>query len=347
MRAGESDLSRDPPPLTEDTSPAETDLIMVYDGSAGSLKKVAKSNFAASVSFDINDEMPLTLADASSDPIQFTNVGTSGTSLVVTLADGTVDNIDIVSASNSATMFRDTDVDTFIKVEDTTDDDTIKMNTAGSQRLTIDPNGVIDLESAKLEIAGAAGSANQVLTTNGSGVISWAAPVVTSVDLVQDADSDTKIQVEEGSDDDTIRFDTAGTERMTISGSSVDLKGNNLKAYSETKVGVSSSSGVITIDMSAGNTGVVTLGENVTDIDFTNVPTSGTSTFTLVVTQDGTGSRTMAINAITVNGGGNVTGKTVDGGGLTLTTTANKEDIVTFLFVDAGTPFINALLNFG
>ena len=112
--------------------------------------------------------MPLTLADASSDPIQFSNVGTSGTSLVITLSDGTVDNIDIVSASNSATMFRDTDVDTFIKVEDTTDDYTIKMNTAGSQRLTIDPNGVIDLESAKLEIAGAAGSANQVLTTNGS-----------------------------------------------------------------------------------------------------------------------------------------------------------------------------------
>jgi hypothetical protein len=333
--------------LTEDTSPAETDLIVVYDGSAGALKKVAKSNFAGSVTFDINDEMPLTLADASSDPIQFSNVGTSGTSLVITLSDGTVDNIDIVSASNSATMFRDTDVDTFIKVEDTTDDDTIKMNTAGSQRLTIDPNGVIDLESAKLEIAGAAGSANQVLTTNGSGVISWATPSVSSVPLVEDADSDTKIQVEEGSDDDTIRFDTAGTERMTISGSTVDLKGNNLKAYSETKQAVSSSSGVITIDMSAGNTGVVTLGENVTDIDFTNVPTSGTSTFTLVVAQDGTGSRTMAINAITVNGGGNVTGKTVDAGGLTLTTTASKEDIVTFLFVDAGTPFINALLNFG
>jgi len=340
--------------LTEDTSPAETDLIMVYDGSAGALKKVAKSNFAAAVSFDINDEMPLSLADSSSDPIQFTNVGTSGTSLVVTLADGSVDNIDIVSASNSATMFRDNDVDTFIKVEDTTDDDTIKMNTAGSQRLTIDPNGVIDLESAKLEIAGAAGSANEVLTTNGSGVISWAAPSVSSVPLVEDADSDTKIQVDEGSaDDDTIRFDIAGTEKVTLNSSTLDvnatldLNGNNIKGYSETKQSVTSSSNTIAIDMSLGNTGAVTLSENITGINFTNVPTSGTSTFTLVVTQDGTGSRTMAINAITINGGGNVTGKTVDAGGLTLTTTASKEDIVTFLFVDAGTPFINALLNFG
>lgn len=32
----------------------------------------------------------------------------------------------------------------------------------------------------------------------------------------EDADGDTKIQVEEGSDDDTIRFDTAGTERAVI-----------------------------------------------------------------------------------------------------------------------------------
>ena len=32
----------------------------------------------------------------------------------------------------------------------------------------------------------------------------------------QDADTDTKIQLEEGPDDDTIRFDTAGVERMTI-----------------------------------------------------------------------------------------------------------------------------------
>ena len=119
-----------------------------------------------------------------------------------------------------------------------------------------------------------------------------------------------------------------------------------LKDYAETDVAISSGT-TLAIDLSAGNTGSVTLAHNVTDIDFTNVPANGVSSFTLKVTQDGTGSRTMAINAITVNGGSNVTGKTVDAGGLTLTTTANKEDIVTFLFFDAGTPFINALLNFG
>ena len=91
--------------------------------------------------------------------------------------------------------------------------------------------------------------------------------------------------------------------------------GVELKGYKETDVAVTSSSGVIAVDMTGGNTGAITLSENITDIDFTNVPTNGTSSFlTIKVTQDGTGSRTMAINAITVNGGGNVTGLTPGAG---------------------------------
>ena len=119
-----------------------------------------------------------------------------------------------------------------------------------------------------------------------------------------------------------------------------------LKAYKETDVAVTSSSGVIAINLSNGNTGAVTLSENITDIDFTNVPTNGTSSFTLKVTQDGTGSRTMAINAITVNGGGNVTGLTPGAAGLTLSTGAADIDLVSFLFFDASTPLINSLLDF-
>ena len=158
--------------------------------------------------------------------------------------------------------------------------------------------------------------------------------------------------------DNAVNTDTI-TEKSSGSGVTVDsvllkdgevqnatISGGTLKDYVETDVAISSAA-VLTIDLANGNTGSVTLAHNVTDIDFTNVPTNGVSTFTMKVTQDGTGSRTMAINAITVNGGSHVTGKTADAGGLTLTTTANKEDIVTFLFFDGGTPFINALLNFG
>jgi hypothetical protein len=118
-----------------------------------------------------------------------------------------------------------------------------------------------------------------------------------------------------------------------------------LKDYAETDVAISSGT-TLAIDLANGNTGSVTLGHNVTDIDFTNVPANGTSTFTLKVTQDGTGNRTMAINAVTVNGGGDVTALTAGGGGLTLSTGANEVDLLTFLFFDASTPLLNALLDF-
>ena len=134
-------------------------------------------------------------------------------------------------------------------------------------------------------------------------------------------------------------------ERVSNAGITVNstLKGAVLQDYAEVDQDISSSA-TLAIDLANGNTGSVTLGTNVTDIDFTNVPT-GVCSFTLLVKQDGTGSRTMAINAITVNGGSHDTGKTAGAGGLTLTTTANREDIVTFLFYDAGTPYINALLD--
>jgi len=120
---------------------------------------------------------------------------------------------------------------------------------------------------------------------------------------------------------------------------------NPIKDYVEVDQAVTSSSGVVSIDLANGNTGTITLTENITDIDFTNVPTSGVSTFTLQITQDTT-DRTVAINAITVNGGSDVTAKTAGGAGFTMSTGSGAIDLVTFLFVDAGTPLLNALQDF-
>jgi hypothetical protein len=116
-----------------------------------------------------------------------------------------------------------------------------------------------------------------------------------------------------------------------------------LKDYSETEQAVSSAA-TLAINLANGNTGSVTLAHSVTDIDFTNVPTD-IGTFTLVVTQDGTGSRTMAINAITVNADSHQTAKTAGGAGLTLSTAAAAIDILTFMFVDE-TPFLFSQLAF-
>ena len=118
-----------------------------------------------------------------------------------------------------------------------------------------------------------------------------------------------------------------------------------LKDYAETDADLTSAVD-LAIDMANGNTGSVTLAHNVDDLHFTNVPTSGFSTFTLIVTQDGTGSRTMDIDAVSVNGGGDVTAKTAGGEGLTLSTAAGSIDILTFLFKDAGTPFLFSQLAF-
>ena len=51
---------------------------------------------------------------------------------------------------------------------------------------------------------------------------------VNSAAILQDADNDTKIQVEESTDEDTIRMDIAGTEVLTLTNSAMTLKAQHL-----------------------------------------------------------------------------------------------------------------------
>lgn len=133
-----------------------------------------------------------------------------------------------------------------------------------------------------------------------------------------------------------------GTMTGAINAGDQEISAAVLKDYAETDVALSSSSGVVAIDLASGNTGSLTLTENVTDIDFTNVPTNGVSSFTLKVTQDSSSAYTVAINAVTVNGGSNVTAKTAGAGGFDMTATLSAEDLMFFLFFDAGTPYLAA-----
>ena len=133
---------------------------------------------------------------------------------------------------------------------------------------------------------------------------------------------------------------SGGTMTGAINAGDQEISAAVLKDYAETDVALSSSSGVVAIDLANGNTGSLTLTENVTDIDFTNVPTNGVSSFTLKVTQDAATAYTVAINAITVNAGSDVTAKTAGAGGFTMTATLSAEDLMFFLFFDAGTPYL-------
>ena len=119
-----------------------------------------------------------------------------------------------------------------------------------------------------------------------------------------------------------------------------------LPNYNEKVQAVTSTSGVLAINVLSGNVATITLTESITDIDFTNVPAAGSCAITLIITQHASSSFTVAINAITVNGGGNLTAKTAAAAGYTMTTTVDKTDVVSLLFINAGTPLLNAVQEF-
>lgn len=121
-----------------------------------------------------------------------------------------------------------------------------------------------------------------------------------------------------------------------------DSTGVQIKAYKETIQSLTSNSGAVAIDLSQGNAGTLTLTENVTVFNFTNVPTSGLGNFTLKITQHASSPKTVAISC-TVNGASAANAKTAGAGGFTMTTTASRDDIITFLFFDAATPQISAI----
>ena len=111
-------------------------------------------------------------------------------------------------------------------------------NETGSNKLYIDNSSTSsplifgDFDSDSLQINGTLningvyefpivdGTANQVLATDGSGTLSWS---TVTLDSLTDADGDTKIQVEEGSNDDIIRFDLGGTEFMRLDSGRIEI----------------------------------------------------------------------------------------------------------------------------
>lgn len=206
------------------------------------------------------------------------------------------------------------------------------------------------------DITGTLASATQdVATTIAAGAVDFAminqGDLITQSETITSNDSDTKIPttaaVKNYVDAETATLTNKTLGAVTLSGAVTGgdqtISAVALKDYSETEQAVTSAA-ALAINLANGNCGSVTLAHSVTDIDFTNVPTD-IATFTLVVTQDGTGSRTMAINQITVNGDAHQTAKTAGGAGLTLSTAASSIDILTFLFVDE-TPYLFSQLAF-
>ncbi len=91
------------------------------------------------------------------------------------------------------------------------------INHNSAIRLSVDNNGAVTFNEA-FTFPTSIGSAGQILKVPSSGTsLIWADDAGGgSATVVTDTDGDTKIQVEESADEDIIRFDTAGSQRMVI-----------------------------------------------------------------------------------------------------------------------------------
>jgi hypothetical protein len=124
---------------------------------------------------------------------------------------------------------------------------------------------------------------------------------------------------------------TQNASSVAITGG--DVTNVKMQRYRE-NVTTGSSSTSYAVDLSTANIFDITMTGNCT-FTFTNPPSSGVSySFMLILDQDATGSRTATWPASV---------KWPNGSTPTLTTTANKTDILNFITVDGGTTYYGAL----
>lgn len=90
-------------------------------------------------------------------------------------------------------------------------------------------NGTLNVNGA-YQFPTTDGTIGQALVTDGAGAITWT-DVNSDTTKIIDADLDTQIQVEELADEDTIRFDIAGTEYFTMKNGRIDVVNNGESVF--------------------------------------------------------------------------------------------------------------------
>ena len=157
--------------------------------------------------------------DDSADKLVVGVGSTVGTNSILTLDDDSV-VIGDGAAVDTSIVFDGNAQDFYIALDDSADDLLIgNGSTVGSNiAIGINASQVVKFNDA-YTFPTSDGSADQVLKTNGSGALSFGSVSAGTPTSIADADGDTKVQVEESSDEDKIRFDTGGTERMRINDS--------------------------------------------------------------------------------------------------------------------------------
>ena len=99
-----------------------------------------------------------------------------------------------------------------------TDDDTDTTYTQGFGLTLTSTTFAVNTGDIQQRVTGTCSSGNAIRVVSADGTVACQSAGGGSATTLQDADNNTLVQVEESSDEDKIRFDTAGTERMIISG---------------------------------------------------------------------------------------------------------------------------------
>lgn len=108
-----------------------------------------------------------------------------------------------------------------------------------------------------------------------------------------------------------------------------DYRGNAITNYAENAPAPAIAAGVLTLDLSTGNVFNVAHNANITTLTITNATAAGKmGSFTLILTQDATGGRTLAFPAAVKWSGGTVGAPS---------TTALHDNVLAMYTVDAGT----------
>ena len=249
-----------------------------------------KHNLINAVSSGGNDALQLQTAGTTGlmiDVNQNVGIGTISPSTALEIGDGTGSPILTLNKSTTGESAIDFDNAGNIKAKIALDSaETLQFKTGNSPtlRMQITEAGVISFGNNAYSFPTSDGSAGHVLKTDGSGTLSFGTVTAGAATALEDADGDTKIQVEEGTDDDTIRFDTGGTERALFNQNGLNIKNSGGLRIGGTEVISSARNATFasTVTIGSGNE-AITLGTfNSGQSDITGLV--GGSTFGSLIT---------------------------------------------------------------
>ena len=166
--------------------------------------------------------------------------------------------------------------------------------------------------------------------------------------LIAFKDNSTTNNVQLGAVTDDLIIKTGGSERVRLSSAgkvgiatatpraTLDVEGETrLKTYTELPVPVGSSSGIINLDLTAGQTFTVTTTEDITEFRCTNFTSSMATAFTIKLVQ-GTTARNVGIDTFKTSAGVSIPVYWPGGIEPNVTKTGSATDIYSFMPFDGG-----------